>query len=224
MRLSQFKRLCRNPRALQPSTHLWTFVSFTTLQNRWQTTQLAISRPVPHFCKQTCLNATYETGAILPPCGEYVFPNCTDAHQTAQSGPFPSFEITNPNVSCIFRCDADVQYFDIPPVILSPSVVKSFNPYDVQISIQTGKITFVTVDQSYPLSSSDLTQILKPFATVPNVSPIDLNVLNTFFHPLGSGTFPSVDINRIVFVGPGAPPVFMHRLSTRGSSCCLQRS
>jgi hypothetical protein len=165
------------------------------------------------FCKQRCLNATYETGEILPPCGEYVFPNCTDAptklHKVAHFHPLiPGSETTNPNVSCIFRCEAGVQYLDIPPVILSPSVVKSSNPYDVQISTQTGKITFVTVGQSYPLSSSDPIQILKPFATLPNVSPIDLNVLNTFFHPLGSGTFPSVDIIRIVFVGPGAPPGF----------------
>jgi len=30
------------------------------------------------LCKYECLNATYETGIILPPCGEYAFPNCTD--------------------------------------------------------------------------------------------------------------------------------------------------
>jgi hypothetical protein len=165
------------------------------------------------FCKQTCLNATYETGVILPPCGEYSFPNCTDdptkLHKVAHFHPLiPGSEITNPNISCIFRCNADVQYVDIPPVLLYPSVIKSSNPYDVQISTRTGKITFVTVGQSYPPSSSGSLEILKPFATLPNVSPIDLNVLNAFFHPLGSGTFPSVDIIRIVFVGPGAPPGF----------------
>ena len=47
-----------------------------------------------------------------------------------------------------------------------------------------------------------------PFPTSPNVSPLDVTLLNAYFHPFGSGTFPSVDIIRIIYVGPGAPPGF----------------
>jgi hypothetical protein len=162
------------------------------------------------LCKETCLNATHETGKILPPCGEYVFPNCTDPptplHQVAYYNPFvPGTDIFNRNISCIRTCNAVMTGTELPPVILAPATIKSPNPYDVQISTQTGKITFIVVGKSYPPSSATAVQALMPFLTSPNVSPDDVAVLNTFFHPFGSGTFPSADIIRVVFVGPGAP-------------------
>lgn len=162
------------------------------------------------LCKETCLNATYETGEILPPCGEYNFPNCTDPptplHKVAYYHPLVSGSDTlNRNVSCIRRCSAEVAGAEVAPVLLAPATVRSPNPYDVQISTQMGKITVITVGKSYPPSSASATQALMPFPTSPNVSPSDVTVLNTFFHPFGSGTFPSADIIRVVFVGPGAP-------------------
>jgi hypothetical protein len=161
-------------------------------------------------CKKTCLNATYETGKILPPCGEYVFPNCTDPptmmHDVPHFHPLiPGSSVYNRNVSCFLKCSPAAPNAEIPPVLLAPAIVKSPNPYDVQISTETGKITFITAGKSYPPSSGGTTQALMPFSTLPNISPADLSVLNTIFHPFGSGTFPSADIIRVGFVGPGAP-------------------
>ena len=163
------------------------------------------------LCKYECLNATYETGIILPPCGKYAFPNCTDPSTDLYKVPYShpalkGFVNGNPNVSCIYRCGAMLPTSDVPPIFLAPAAVTSSNPYDVQISTQTGKITFITAGKSYPPSGE--TQALMPFPTSPNVSPLDVILLNTYFHPFGSGTFPSVDIIRIIFVGPGAPPGF----------------
>jgi hypothetical protein len=164
-------------------------------------------------CNQSCLNATYETGEILPPCGEYQPPNCTDLPTMLYKVPhfhplISGTDVSNVNVSCIFKCDATLAVTEISPLLLSSAFAKASNPYDVQISTQTGKITFITVGNVYPPSSSDVNQTLLPFPTVPNVAPSDLALLNVQFHPLGAGSFPSYDIIRILFVGPGAPPGF----------------